>query len=277
MFSLKQARRIRGNAGDPLPVVFESLDAAGTRLLLGQLVLVASGPGVGKSILALTLALKAGVTCMYFSADSDASTQLVRSIAVLRGIDVAQATGIAHREQTSGEPDELDELDLVPIRFNFRASPSLDDIEVSLNAYEEVYGEYPRIIVIDNITNVRSDASDDDPFSGLETLMDYFHGMARETQACVLVLHHVTGPFNDADKPVPMSGIKGQIGRVPELILTLHRYRGEPGYFDDTLCVSTVKNRGGKADPSGNTFVQLKFEPDKMRISDQDEHHIDGF
>lgn len=277
MFSLKQARRIRGNAGDPLPVVFESLDAAGTRLLLGQLVLIASGPGVGKSVLALTLALKAGVTCMYFSADSDAFTQLVRSIAILRGIDVAQATGIALREQANEQPDELDKLDLVPIRFNFRASPSLDDIEVSLSAYEEVYGEYPRIIVIDNITNVRSDASDDDPFSGLEALMDYFHGMARETQACVLVLHHVTGPFNDADKPVPMSGIKGQIGRVPELILTLHRYHGEPGYFDDTLCVSTVKNRGGKADPSGNTFVRLKFEPDNMRISDQDDPDFDRF
>ena len=264
MFSLLQSRRIRGAAGEPLPTVFKALDAKGTRLLRGQLGLVAAGPGTGKSAFALTLALKSGVTCLYFSADSDAFVQLTRSISILRGIPLEQAARMVLSEDLSAvETDLVD----VPVRFNYTASPSLDDIERSMQSYEEVYGSYPGFVVVDNITNVRTDGSDDDPFSGLEALMDYLNDMARETQAFVMGLHHVTGPFNDSDKPIPLSGVKGQIARVPGLVLTLHKEPGEFG-IADTLCVSTVKNRGGKADPSGYDFARLEFVGERMSIAD---------
>ena len=163
--------------------------------------------------------------------------------------------------------DVADELDDIPIRFNYKASPNLDIIEESLEAYNALYEDYPALIIVDNITNVRTDSGDaDDPFSGLEALMDYLHEMARETGACVIGLHHVTGPHNDGDKPIPLSGIKGQIGRVPELILTLHRVPSEFG--PDSLNVSTVKNRGGKADPSGQDFASLEFVGETMKIAD---------
>ena len=162
--------------------------------------------------------------------------------------------------------DVADELDAIPIRFNYKASPSLDVIEESLQAYYALYEDYPALIVIDNITNVRTDTEDSDPFAGLEALMDYLHEMARETGSCVVGLHHVTGPHNYGDKPIPLSGIKGQIGRVPEMILTLHRVQEEFG--SDQLNVSTVKNRGGKSDPSGNDFASLEFVGETMKISD---------
>jgi hypothetical protein len=159
-----------------------------------------------------------------------------------------------------------DQLDEIPIRFNYKASPSLDVIEETLEAYTALYEDYPALIIVDNVTNVRTDSSDEDPFSGLEALMDYLHEMARETGSCVVGLHHVTGPHNDGDKPIPLSGIKGQIGRVPEMILTLHRVANEFG--PDSLNVSTVKNRGGKSDPSGQDFAQLEFVGETMKISD---------
>ena len=96
--------------------------------------------------------------------------------------------------------------------------------------------------------------------------MSWLHDLARNTSACVVVLHHVTGTYNDADKPVPLSGIKGQIGRVPEMILTLHKEVNEG--FADILKVSTVKNRGQKADPSGYSYVELEFDGDKMNTKD---------
>jgi len=159
------------------------------------------------------------------------------------------------------------EFDDIPIRFNYSASPTLDQIETSMRSYEEVYGDFPALVVIDNVTNVRTGGdNDEDPFSGLESLMDYLHDMARSTAACVVGLHHVTGPFNDADKPIPLSGVKGQIARVPEMVLTLHK---ESDDFGPTLLnISTVKNRGGKADPSGNDFVCLEFSGDTMQIKD---------
>ncbi|GAB3912616.1 hypothetical protein GCM10029964_120680 [Kibdelosporangium lantanae] len=242
------------------------MNDVGTRFLRGQLVLVAAGPGTGKSAFTLSLALKSRVTCLYFSADSDAFVQLTRSIAVLTGMPLSQAAEVV----LNGRLHEVRKaLTGLPVRFNYEASPTLDRLETSIEAYEEVYGDYPDLIIVDNVTNVRSGlgTDDGDPFSGLEGLMDYLHTMARETEACVIGLHHVTGQYNDSDKPIPLSGVKGQIARVPEMVLTLHRRIDE--YGPDTLAVSTVKNRGGRMDPSGMSFVELDFDTDRMLIRDR--------
>lgn len=90
--------------------------------------------------------------------------------------------------------------------------------------------------------------------------------MARRTGAALVGLHHVTGPFNDSATPIPLSGIKGQIGRVPEVVLTMHRI--SEGFGSDSLRVSTVKNRTGKADPSGYDYAELEFNGDTMSIVD---------
>lgn len=240
--------------------MFKSLESAGVLFKRGQYVLIAAGAGTGKSAFTLTQALKSKVPTLYFSADSDAYVQLTRSIAIMAEVSVEAANKAVLANDLGSLADSLTDI---PIRFNYDASPSLDTLETSIEAYEEVYGEYPTLIVIDNITNVRIGGDgDDDPFSGLEGLNDYLHTMARETGACVVGLHHVTGPYNDAEKPIPLSGVKGQISRVPELILTL--FKPAP----DRVGVSPVKNRGGKADPSGNEYVELEFTGDMMRMRD---------
>ncbi len=264
MYTARQSLYIRGSAGDPLPTVWKALENKGTQLRRGQLVLVCAGPGTGKSAFVLAYALKSKVPTLYFSADSDAFTQLSRSVSILSGASLAKSTAAVRNAELGEVADELDDL---PIRFNYKASPSLDVIEESLQAYDALYEDYPHLIVVDNITNVRNEAGDgDDPFSGLEALMDYLHEMARETGSCVVGLHHVTGPHNDGDKPIPLSGIKGQIGRVPEMILTLHRT--SDGFGPESLNVSTVKNRGGKSDPSGQDYASLLFEGETMKIAD---------
>ncbi len=154
------------------------------------------------------------------------------------------------------------------IRFDFTASPDLDRLALALRSYEETYDDYPALVIVDNITNVwAGGANDEDPFAGLEVTLEYLHGLSRDTGACVVGLHHVTGPYNDGDKPIPLSGIKGQIGRLPELILTMHRVPSQ--YGTDSLNVSTVKNRSGWQDPSGKEFVSLDFEGSTMQIKDQ--------
>ncbi|AOZ61306.1 DnaB-like dsDNA helicase [Mycobacterium phage DarthPhader] len=245
--------------------MWSAIEGKGATYRRGQLVLVCAGPGTGKSAYVLSYALKSKVPTLYFSADSDAFTQLTRSVSILSGMTLEESTR-AVRDMDI--PDDVAaDLDPLPIRFNYKASPSLDVIEESLSAYDALYEDYPALIVVDNITNVRTDSSDgDDPFSGLESLMDYLHVMARETGSCVIGLHHVTGPHNDGDKPIPLSGIKGQIGRVPEMVQTLHRV--SDGFGPDSLNVSTVKNRGGKSDPSGQDYASLQFIGDTMQITD---------
>ncbi|MCZ0973145.1 AAA family ATPase [Streptomyces albulus] len=271
MYSLLQSRRARGDAGEPIPSAFKSLEAQGTKFVRGQLSLVAAGGGTGKSAFMLTQALKSEVPTLYFSADSDAYIQLSRSIAILYVKSMDEACKWARSGMI---PDTaVEALNDPMIRFNYNASPSLDDLENSVDCYDEVYGEYPALIVVDNITNVRGtgDGNDSDPFKGLESLMDYLNTMARETGAHVSGLHHVTGPFNDADKPIPMSGVKGQISRVPAMILTL--FKQEEEFGDALLCVSTVKNRGGKSDPSGQKYVELIFNDEMLAIKDRDPSH----
>ncbi|KRD08611.1 hypothetical protein ASE48_08590 [Mycobacterium sp. Root265] len=263
MYTPRQSLYIRGSAGDPLPQVWDAIEQKGTTLRRGQLVLCCAGPGTGKSAFVLAYALKSKVPTLYFSADSDAFTQASRSVSVLTGWTQERST-VAVMEANIGPVAE--ELDAIPIRFNYKASPSLTTIEDAMSAYDALYEDYPALVVVDNITNVITDSDDGDPFSGLEGLMDYLHTMARDTGSCVIGLHHVTGPYNDGDKPIPLSGIKGQIGRVPEMILTLHRV--SEGYGSDSLRVSTVKNRGGKSDPSGQDFAELEFEGSTMQIKD---------
>lgn len=262
LLTLAQSARVRGAAGDPLPEVWQALADKDTRFLRGQLCLVAAGPGTGKSAFVLNYALKSEVSCLYFSADSDAYIQLSRAISLLGDIDTYSAGNLAR----NGSPEQISGIiGDVPVRFSYEASPTLDHIEQQLMAYEELYGDYPELIVVDNALDVVLD-DDSEGYSSLDNLMSWLHDLARNTSACVVVLHHVTGTYNDADKPVPLSGIKGQIGRVPEMILTLHKEVNEG--FADILKVSTVKNRGQKADPSGYSYVELEFDGDKMNIKD---------
>lgn len=263
MFNLIQSQYARGSAGEPLPTVFEALEEAGLKLIRGQLVLIAAGPGVGKSAFTLTLAMKSKVPTVYFSADSDSATQASRALSIATGMPTAMSSEIV----LEGLLDTYNEHLRQPIHFDYDASPSIDHIENVLEAYKQIYDHYPELIVVDNITNVRKETDEDAPFEGLEALMDYLHTVARNTGACVVGLHHVTGSFNDADKPVPLSGIKGQIGRVPEVILTLHKSKlmGFDGDYDQ-LNVSIVKNRSGRAEPSGHNYVSLSFVGERMQI-----------
>lgn len=247
-----------------MPNPFRALSDKGTEFLRGQLSLVCAGPGTGKSAFDLTLAIGSRVPTLYFSADSDAFTQVSRSISIKTGWPLEESKKRVLANDLSGVEDKLAES---PIRFVYEASPSLDTIERNMQAYDEVYGDFPDLVVVDNITNVQTDSADSDVSSGLEYLADFLHGMARETGAHVSCLHHVTGPYNDANKPIPLSGVKGQIGRVPELILTMFKPLSEFG-DPDRLCVSTVKNRSGRADPSGLEFVELEWLGESMTIRD---------
>lgn len=178
--------------------------------------------------------------------------------------------------QEAGELAKSDNLERIyaivgnsPVRFSYNPSPTPASIELEVNAYKELYGCFPELIVVDNALDVVLENYEDQAQS-LDTLMAWLHDLARSTQSCVIVLHHVTGPYNDANQPIPLSGVKGQVGRVPELIMTLHKGMGEYGEPDE-LRVSTVKNRGQKADPSGSQFDSLSFDGFRMAITDKQE------
>lgn len=207
---------------------------------------------------------------LYFSADSNAATQLTRATAILTGENVRDVK----RKLLA---DSFDEYmgDLAKrwwIRFDYNARPTLSDIEGNLRAYFEVFGMFPHLIVVDNITNVAGESSADsaEAFTfGLEAMCEYMSDMARVTGAHVLALHHVTGEHSDGLSPIPLSGVKGKIGRVPNVILTI--FKELDGMDGRILHVSPVKNREGFEDSSGQTYSSYTFNSSNMRLTDVDD------
>ncbi|WP_435270912.1 AAA family ATPase [Streptomyces sp. 1222.5] len=269
IYSLAQSVLVKGAAGEPLPSPFKGLARHEVEFRRGEFSLVAAGPGTGKSMFALNLALYGNIPVLYYSADSNAATQLTRATAILTGENVRDIK----RKLLEGDFDEYmgDLAKRWWIRFSYEARPSLTHIESHLRAYHEVFGMFPHLIIVDNITNVADDAAGNansaEAFTfGLEAMCEYMSDMARYTGAHVLSLHHVVGEYSDGLQPIPLSGVKGKIGRVPNVILTIHKEID--GMDGRILHVSPVKNREGFEDSSGQTFSSYVFNSTNMQLTD---------
>jgi len=149
--------------------------------------MVAAAPNAGKSMFALVYAMKAEVPTLFFSADTDVTTVMIRAASHISGH--GQITVESNLTTNSNYYDGHFEKSK-HIQWVFDSSPSLDDIELEVKAYQELYGLPPQLIVIDNLMNVAAET--DNEWAGLRAIMMELHDLARNTDACVLVLHHVS-------------------------------------------------------------------------------------
>ncbi|WP_186315747.1 DnaB-like helicase C-terminal domain-containing protein [Catellatospora sichuanensis] len=266
MLTLTRAKHTKGAAGEPIPTVFQTLAAESVHVRRGQFTLIAAAPGVGKSVFALSLVLKAEVPSFYFSADTDAFTMYLRAGAMFTGyrtVDIEHAVEHKNTQQIDALLEKKSHC-----RFDFSGSIEIDMLEEELKAYAATYGEWPHVIVIDNLSNMRLDDAPEG-YQALEAACDYLHELARETGAAVIALHHVTGTFDDGITAVPLSGLRGKVSKVPEMVLTLHRDASVGTDEMGTMYVTPVKNRTGKADPSGSWSLPLKYAPPTMTLEDR--------
>ncbi|MFF1636013.1 DnaB-like helicase C-terminal domain-containing protein, partial [Leifsonia sp. NPDC058248] len=141
MFSLTQSTRIRGAAGEPIPNAFKSLKRLEVEFRRSELSLVVAGPGTGKSLFALFLAMTANIPVLYFSADSSAATQVARATAMVTGDD----SKVVKEALVGGDFSEYESAlgGRWWTRFNFSARPTQKEIESHLLCYLEVYGCTP--------------------------------------------------------------------------------------------------------------------------------------
>lgn len=266
MYLLSQSAKVAKSAGEPLPNPFKGLIGLEAEFRRGELSIVAAASGTGKSVLALNLAVQSNVPALYFSADSTATTQLTRATAILTGHDARDIKRALHEGAFDTYAGALNARWWQ--RFNYSARPTPEEIELHLKCYFTVYNVHPHLVVIDNLTNVDLGGarSSDEVAVSLEGLCDYLSEMARVTGSHVMATHHVVGEYSDGTKPIPQSGVKGKISRVPSLILTIHKETGSMG--GRILNVSPVKNREGEADPSGETYASLEFDTRNIRLTD---------
>jgi replicative DNA helicase len=262
MLSLTQGRRHNAEQGAPIPTPFGKFSYNGICFRRGGLSLVAAAPGGGKSALVQNIVQRGddegGVaSTLYFSADSDANTMFQRSAAIATGYTLQEVERLLE-EGGHLMLEERVRAASAHVRYCFESSLSIDRIMDEIDAYALVFGRYPEVVVLDNLSNV--DAGFEDEFRNLgESSFDLLN-IARDTDAAVIALHHVGGEHENGDKPIPLSGLRGKVSKLPALVLTLHRAEG--------LKVSVVKNRSGKGDPTGGYGVTLHADLSRMQISD---------
>lgn len=249
MLKLSRAWGTVTTKATPLPEVWKELTHQDIKFRRGQVCMIAAAPNAGKSMLALIYAIKAGRPTLFFSADTDTATVMLRTAAAISGH--SQSTIEKALEKTPKAYDyTMAKAD--HIQWVFDSSPSLDDIEMEIKAYLELYGIMPELIIIDNLMNVLAESENE--WAGLRSIMAELHDMARKTEACVMVLHHVSEAteYGSPEYPPPRRAIHGKVSQLPAMICTL-------GYdpVNATLRVSAVKNRFGKHSANASEYASF--------------------
>jgi predicted ATP-dependent serine protease len=244
--------------GEPIPHVFRTFENNQVVLRRAEVSMIAGTPGAGKSTLALALALRANLPTLYLSADTNAHTMAMRLYSMITGVSQSEAEKVISQDPIGAR----NRLALTShIYWSFDSNPSLGDIDNEVTAIEELLGESPALIVIDNLMDITMDGGEE--FSNMRNALRELKFLARDTNAAILVLHHTKESYSGTPCQ-PRSSLQGMVAQLPALILTV-------GQQDGLLGVASVKNRYGKADPSGNSPLWLQFNPEYMFIADLEE------
>lgn len=246
----RSARRVKDTGGAFLSPVFLPLERDKIRARKGTATFVAGPPGAMKTGFVLYWVLRLNIPTIYFSADAEDFEVVERAAAAISGDTI---------EQVRADPTRyLEYLESVSnVRFVYEDSPTYKDLELEVDAFAEVFGTYPEIIVVDNLMNVTGENLDE--WASMRDSARVIHKLTRVTKAALFVLHHMADDRQDPTTPAPRSKLQGKVGQLPKAILSL-------ALDGNVLKVAPVKNRWGRGDASGQTFTTLYVDPACNRL-----------
>ena len=261
MKTLRRSVRKTDVGGEPLPAPFQAFARAGIVLRRAEVTVIAGTPGAGKSSVALHIAARLKQPTLYFSADTNAHTMAMRLISM-----TGKMTQQAAENLMKNNPDTAEAIlsENNHLFWSFESSPTLKDLDEEVSAFETIWGRSPTLIVVDNLMDVALDGAEE--FAAMRQIMKELKYLARDTNAAVLVLHH-TQEGSQGYPCQPRSALQGKVAQVPAMVLTVGQQMLPTG-LDMYLCIAPVKNRYGKADQTGNTYIQLSFDPESMYLED---------
>lgn len=227
--------------------------------------MIAGRSGTQKSGLALFWVASMNLRTLYFSADMSPFTASARlaSMATNTTTDDVEAGMLAGGKARDRYLEALAESN---ITFSFGAPITWRQVDEEMEAYVELWNEFPEVIVFDNLMDFAGGEAD---YTEQMATMASLTELARMTGATVMVLHHATdkgwAATSDPWAPPSRDQIKNGMAEKPELTLTVALDPQNLSYR-----IAVVKQRMGPSDPTGKTYAILRCEPDKTRFHKQD-------
>lgn len=258
-------RVARGDSGQVLPEIPELATLYQSRFKVkfrrGQAVMIAGMPNDGKSAFALFIAERWDVPGIYFSADMEEHTAMVRLASMKSGDSAEQVEGSL---RAGGALSYAEDLDSSKIHFCFDANPSLQTIEDEIAAFVEMYDEYPAWIVVDNLMDVVMEGESE--YSAMKQLILELKSVARDTGACLIMLHHMSESGVGRDAPVSgfppaLKAVMGKVNQTAAMVLSVAKDDTE-----DIFRVAVVKHRNGPRDRSAKEYLEYRAELDRCRF-----------
>jgi hypothetical protein len=263
---LTPARSLALNAGSgrelPRVPAFEALYALGCRPRHGEVVMIAGRSGTQKSGFALYWVAQMGLPTLYLSADMSPFTASSRLASMVTGdtteqVEAGMAAGRRHAQAY------LDALAGSRITFAFGSPITWQGIDEELEAWVELWDEYPQIVVCDNLMDFDGAESD---YTEQMAVMAGLTELARATGATVIVLHHASDKSWEAKSdpwaPPSRDQVKGGLSEKPELSLSVALNPHSLEYR-----VAVIKQRMGPSDPTAKRYAVLRCHPEVTRFS----------
>lgn len=234
----------------------EALYRKGLKARYGQVMMLVGRSGSGKSAFALFLAEKWGLPTLYCSADMNSFVASSRVASMKLGATTeeveAMMAGSEHAQKAV-----LDTLREVPMTFSYDSPITEWGIQQELNAWVELWGTYPGLLVIDNFMDLEGCEAD---YVAQMAAMQSLISLGRATGMTILILHHATDKSQEAKSdpwsPPSRSDVKGGLSEKPELSLSVAL-----NPYDQAFRIAIIKQRSGKSDQTGQDWATIQSHP----------------
>jgi len=236
-------------SGEPLPGVLDTLVQADIRFHRGELAMIAAPPGGGKSTLALTLAVRMQVPCLYVLCDMGPHNSTVKIGSIL--------TGKSNDEVRGWEKGYLRDViarGAPHLGLAHESGPTLADLDEMVQAAIEVRGAPPAALWLDNLKDLSGIPGERHQRD--QEAANILKQLASRYQMAVIALAHTKVPTgNRVGRPQSMDEIKGQVSEDPRVIVTVAT-DADAG----VLRLAAVKNTHGKPSPDASEVRELLWD-----------------
>jgi replicative DNA helicase len=245
-------------------------DYANQMFVRGRLVALVARPAMGKTALALQLALHVERTApvTFWCGEMPADALTARVICAMSNVSGQRiAAGRLDTNELARVRDAVSRLTEVRIVFATKAATSIDGVNRAVDETVSKFGA-PAMIVIDYVQRLKATRKHSNPEGEIAEIIMDLQAMGRDRDATMLCLMQLNRAVeSDPGRRIRMSDIRGsgQLEQDADAILGLTR----PSVYDENAperlaIIDVIKNRHG---PSG-ALIPLTFDGPAQTFSD---------